>query len=282
LRRFPVIKVKSLREISGLENKNITNPRFIAGGTDLLIRVKDHMLPDDFTVIDISGLEELKGIEVSDDYIIIRSLTTHGEIAKNPALKEHAPSLTEGCHTVGCPQIRNRATVGGNISNASPAGDSLPPLYVLGAEVNLVKGEKNRWVRINEFFKGPGKTVLEPFEIVKEIRIPLRKDYYGRYMKLGQRRALAISKVSLAIEGKKDGGKIGDVKIALGAVAPTVIYASKTEAFLVGKELTEEVIEDAVKIVEEEARPISDIRSTREYRKGMCGVLLEKALKSWK
>jgi len=144
LRRFPVIKLKSLCEISGLENKNIKNPRFIAGGTDLLIRIKDHILPDDFTVIDISGLEELKGIEVSDDYIIIRALTTHGEIAKNPALKEHAPSLTEGCHTVGCPQIRNRATVGGNISNASPAGDSLPPLYVLGAEVNLVKGEKKQ------------------------------------------------------------------------------------------------------------------------------------------
>ena len=168
------------------------------------------------------------------------------------------------------------------MGNASPAGDSLPPLYVLEAEVHITNGKEDRWVKIDEFFKGPGKTVLKPLELVKEVKIPLRKDYYGCYMKLGQRKSLAICKVSLALEGNKEDGRVENIRIALGAVAPTIIYAAKTEEFLKGKELTEEVVQKASEIVEEEARPISDIRSSKEYRKSMCGVLLERALKGWK
>lgn len=282
MRRFPVIKLKTLDHLGELLKEDIKNPRFIAGGTDVLIRIKDHMYPDEFTIIDISSLEELKGITVFHDHIIIGALTTHSQVEKHPELKEYAQSLVEGCSTVGCPQIKNRGTIGGNVGNASPAGDSIPPFYVLDAEFHLTDGKGSRWVKASEFFKGPGKSVLTPMELVKEIKIPLRKGYYGRYMKLGQRRALAISKVSLSLEGKKTGGKIEDIKIALGAVAPTVIYASKTEEFLKGKELTEAVIGKSSELVTEEARPITDIRSTVEYRKSMCGVLLEKALKDWK
>ncbi len=279
MRRFPVIRLKSLNDLSGLPP--VENPYFIAGGTDLLIRIKDDFLPWPFTVIDISGLSELKGIQIDKDYITIGALTTHGEIEKHKDLKLYTPALTQACSHVGSPQIRNRATIGGNIGNASPAGDSIPPLYVHGAEIHLVEASGERWVKIEDFFKGPGKTVRKPLEIIKEIRIAREKVDFGAYVRLGQRNALAISKVSLALWGRKNNGSIEHINIAMGAVGPTVIMAKETADFLKGKHISGDIIKEAGQIIEKEAKPISDLRSTQEYRGKMTSVLLEKALEQF-
>lgn len=277
MKRFSVIRVKDLDHMYSLLKEEITNPYFLSGGTDLIIRIKENHLKEPFTVIDISGLEELKGITVKDDHIIAGALVTHGEIMKHPKFRECASVLVQACGTVGSPQIRNRGTIGGNIGNSSPAGDSLPPLYILGAEVCLARGKEERWVKIEDFIKGPGKNVLNHLELIKEVKIPLLYGYEGKYMKLGQRKALAISKVSLAINIYNEEKILKDVRIALGAVGPVIIQAKKTEEFLKGKELNENVITEAVKLIKEEARPISDLRSTDEYRRDMTGVLLRKA-----
>ncbi|HPZ07309.1 MAG TPA: xanthine dehydrogenase family protein subunit M [Candidatus Eremiobacteraeota bacterium] len=282
MRRFSVIRIRSLEHLFDLAEKGMTNPYFLAGGTDLLIKIKDDLLIPPFTVLDISGLQELRSIHFEQDYVRIGSLVTHGEIEKHPELRLLFPSLTDACHGVGSPQIRNRATIGGNIGNASPAADSIPPLYVYGAELHLVNSKGERWVKIEDFFTGPGKTIRNPVEIIKEIRIPAEKRDYGTYLRLGQRKALAISKISLALAGKKKNGSMEDVKIALGAVGPTVIMAVETSLYLRGKELSSEVIKEAGNIIEKEAEPITDLRSSKEYRKKMCSTLLVKALTNWK
>lgn len=278
MKRFSVIRVKDLDHMDSLLKEDIVNPYFLSGGTDLIIRIKENHLKEPFTVIDISGLEELKGITVKDDHIIAGALVTHGDVMKHPKFQECASVLVQACGTVGSPQIRNRGTIGGNIANSSPAGDSLPPLYILGAEVHLARGKEDRWVKIEDFIKGPGKNVLNHLELIKEVRIPLLYGYEGKYMKLGQRKALAISKVSLAINIYNEEKILKDVRIALGAVGPVIIRAKKTEEFLKGKELNENIIEEAVKLIKEEAKPISDLRSTDEYRRDMTGVLLKKFL----
>jgi len=176
-------------------------------------------------------------------------------------------------------QIRNRATIGGNIANGSPAGDTTPPLYALGAAIEISSVKTKRVVPIEKFFIGPGKTVLKTNELITAIKIP-RLHNHGFFMRLATRRALAISKVSVAASLILKKSKVESAKIALGAVAPTVIRASRTETYLIGKELTSEVIEEASGIIKEEARPIDDIRSIAAYRKEMTGVLLARGLES--
>ncbi len=247
--------------------------KLLAGGTDLLVRLKDGLaLPP---IINLSYIDELKGISVSDDNIRVGALTTFSEIIENDAVEKYANVLKQAAEIIGSPQIRNRATIGGNIANASPAGDSIPPLFVLDAMIEI-NGE--RTVPINEFFNGPGKTVLRTGEIISSVVIPKTENMRGAFTRLGQRKSLAISKVSLAALLNIEDGKILEARIALGAVAPTVVRASQTEKFLIGKILNNETILQAQKIICEEVNPISDIRSVAEYRKEMCGELLEQAI----
>ncbi len=250
--------------------------KILAGGTDLLVRLKDEINQHD--IIDISHLKELKGINIADDKIKIGALTTFSEIIENEIIAENAGVLVQAAEIVGSPQIRNRGTVGGNIANASPAGDSIPPLLILEAEIEISGKSGARTVPMRNFFKGPGKTILKKCEIISSVIIPKNKDYRGAFVRLGQRKSLAISKVSLAALFKMKDEKIEEARIALGAVAPTVIRASKTEKFLIGKKLNDETISEAKKIICDEVSPISDIRSIAEYRKEMCGELLEQAI----
>jgi len=250
--------------------------KILAGGTDLLVRLKDEINQHD--IIDISHLKELKGISIADDKIKIGALTTFSELIENEIIAENASALVQAAEIVGSPQIRNRGTIGGNIANASPAGDSIPPLLILEAEIEISGKSGARTVPMRNFFKGPGRTILKKCEIISSVIIPKNKDYRGAFVRLGQRKSLAISKVSLAALFKMKDEKIEEARIALGAVAPTVIRASKTEKFLIGKKLNDETISEAKKIICDEVSPISDIRSIAEYRKEMCGELLEQAI----
>ncbi|MCD6422790.1 MAG: xanthine dehydrogenase family protein subunit M [Elusimicrobia bacterium] len=262
------IKISKLADL-----KKIKNPvKFLAGGTDIYPLLKDGFLENEF-FCDISGIKELKETKIKKDVLEIGALVTFSDVIENPVFKKYANALYESALVMGSPQIRNRATLGGNIANASPSGDSIPPLFVLKAKIKT----NLRTVDIDRFFMGPKKTILKKNELITRIIIPKeQKESY--FMKVGPRKALAISKVSVAMAFKMQKGVLKDVRVALGAVGPTVLRAKKTEDFLEGKHLSDRIIKKAGEIVSSEAMPIDDFRSLAVYRRKVAGSILEKIL----
>jgi len=251
----------------------------IAGGTDILVKLHDRFDKLSPKLLILENLASLHKITASQKEISIGPLVTFSDIESSSILRKHASQLVAAASLAGSVQIRNRATIGGNIANGSPAGDTIPPLYVLGAVLELSSAKGKRFVPIEKFFTGPGMTVLRKNELITAIKFT-RADNRGFFLRLATRQALAISKVSVAASIIVENGKIQAVKIALGAVAPTVIRAVRTEDFLKGKELSEDIINKAAVLVKEEARPIDDIRSIAVYRKEMVGVLMTRGLNS--
>lgn len=261
---------------------NHPTARIIAGGTDLLVKWKNGILPDLTHLVDLGNLK-LTSIAQEGDHIAIGSGCTMSQIAEHPLVKKKFPALVTAALQVGALQIRNLATLGGNVANASPAGDTIPALLTLEAQVRLAGIKGVRLVPLAKFFTGPGKTEMEAGDLIEAFLIPDRETK-GTFFKLGERRAHAISKVSLALSSWAMPGSRIAWRIALGAVAPTVIRARRAETLLEGasESLTEKIIEQACQLVCEEATPISDIRSEKEYRKKMVGVLLKRALEKLK
>ncbi len=269
---------KNLEDALQMLAENPHRFTILSGGTDLVVRMQDGAVRPR-NLLNLSFIPELKEIRVEDGLLTFGANVTFGEILDNELFQRHAAPLYQAAKIMGSPQIRNMATVGGNIANASPAGDSVPPLCVLDAEICLESANGIRWVRIEHFATGPGKTIRKPAELITKIRFPVRPEtWQGGFLRLGQREALAISKVSLAVWGDFSNGTVQKIRLALGAVAPTVVCAPKTEAFLTGKKLTEKVLAEAAELVKSEVHPISDIRSEAAYRREMCGVLLKRAL----
>lgn len=257
-----------------------TNPvYFLAGGTDLVIRAKDGIIKDSL-FLNIKNMNLFRGIVIEGDFLKIGALTTHTELIKSNLVNDYATVLALAASAIGSPQIRNMGTIGGNVANASPAGDTIPALYTLDTDVIIISKTGERSVKIYDFFKGPGKTTLNTGELIKEFHIPLFfKEYSSYFKKLGQRRSLAISKLNIAVNLKLDDEIIQDVRIAFGAAAPTVIRAVRTEEFLLGKTIDDSVSAEACVIASDEVAPIDDVRSTRQYRSEMAGVLLNKILR---
>jgi len=276
--KFNYQKVNTVSEALEVLSGNNETLKILAGGTDLLVMIQENLISPG-ELLDISGIEELKGIEEDEGRIRLGALVTHGRIAESSLLREKALPLVESCTEVGSPQIRNLGTIGGNLVMASPSGDSIPALYVLGAEVILASKEGERSIPIEDFLIGVKKSVIRPDELLVAISFPgMSADDRGFFKKLGQRKALAISKVSIsAIVSLRD-GVVTSVRIALGAVATTVIRTPRTESFLVGQALTPEVISEAARLCSEESRAITDIRSTAGYRDEMAGLLLARGL----
>ncbi|MGV8122826.1 MAG: FAD binding domain-containing protein [Candidatus Xenobiia bacterium LiM19] len=254
--------------------------RIIAGGTDLMVFLKDGKA--DFNhLVDITGIKELQGVHEDGDRLVIGPLVTHAEAAVNPLIVKKAPVLMKGCAIMGSPQIRHRGTLGGNVCTGSPAGDSLPALAVLGAVFTLKSLSGERVVPFNEFFTGPQKTAARSDELLTAITIvPMKAKEHHFYERLGLRKALTVSKASVAAAAKIDGGTVKDIRIALGSVGPTVKRAELAENYLLNRALSEEVIAQTVKNVQKDATPIDDIRSTAAYRTHATGVLLERFLQS--
>ena len=276
--KFNYQRVNTVSEALEVLSGNNETLKILAGGTDLLVMIQENLISPG-ELLDISRIEELKGIEEDEGRIRLGALVTHGRIAESSLLREKALPLVESCTEVGSPQIRNLGTIGGNLVMASPSGDSIPALYVLGAEVILASKEGERSIPIEDFLIGVKKSVIRPEELLVAVTFPgMRADDRGFFKKLGQRKALAISKVSIsAIVSLRD-GVVTSVRIALGAVATTVIRTPRTESFLVGQALTPEVISEAARLCSEESRAITDIRSTASYRDEMAGVLLARGL----
>jgi carbon-monoxide dehydrogenase medium subunit len=255
--------------------------RLVAGATDLMLELERGVRKGIETLIDITRLPDLDRITLSEgESVHIGPLVTHNAAAASALLLEHAFPLVSAAWQVGAPQIRNRATVAGNLVTASPANDTITPLMALGAWVTLASVNATRRVPLSEFYTGVRKTVLQPNEMLVDISFPaLTKNWRGTFLKLGLRRAQAISLVNAAVLVELENGIAKSAVITLGAVAPTIIRAPEAEAYLAGKELTEEVITHAGDLAANAARPIDDIRGSAAYRRAMVKTLVLRELR---
>ena len=270
---------KELLELVAQPSFRKNNGQILAGGSDLLVKIEHFGLKTGM-IVDVKSIKSLRGITKKDNVIRIGSLTTLSDILESKILSKNAPNLTQAAKNFAAIQMRNRSTIGGNICNASPAGDLIPPLYALEATLKLESQRGIRTVNIQQFFKGPGKTVLKPDELLSEISFSaLPSSTFSRFYKLGQRESMAIAVVSLALNFNSENNRFKDVRIALGSVAPTVIRAKEAEKILEGTDISPEIVEKAAKIAAKECSPISDVRSSADYRRLMVLRLLPELLK---
>lgn len=275
---FEFYKPSNLKEASDLL-KN-TGYVAIAGGTDTVVKIKGNFYKSLKAVVDINGLFSNK-IEVKGDKAVIGSACVMNTIAENSVIVENFPALAQAAASIAAVQIRNAATIGGNVGNSSPVGDTIPALFSVEAEVNIVSAEGKRSVPINEFFTGVGRNVLKPGELIESFSIPMRQTK-GSFMKIGERQALAISKINMALSTWNDGKQ--HYRIGMGAVATTVLRVEKAEKLLeeAAQPLSDETIKKACELAMETATPITDVRSTKDYRKRMAGVLMRRTLEAVK
>jgi CO/xanthine dehydrogenase FAD-binding subunit len=246
-----------------------------AGGTDVLVKMRSGLIQPHHLVC-LERIDELKVVEDREEEIYIGPCTTFTELLQNSLIRKHFPVLIDGLKVLGSPPIRNMGTIGGNIVTASPAGDTLPPLYVLRAEVELRKGDSSRRIAVKDFLKGPGETLLAPGEVLAGIFVKKQADLnLHHYEKVGQRKALAIAVVSLAALLKISGrGIVKEARLAWGSVAPTVVTSTEVEAILVGNRLSRQVLEKVARLVRTIIKPIDDLRASADYRRQVAGNLL--------
>ncbi|MCD4687106.1 MAG: FAD binding domain-containing protein [Anaerolineae bacterium] len=273
--------VTSLGEALDLLARYRERARIVAGATDLILELERGQRSDVDTLIDISRVPGLNQITVHGDTIRLGPLVTHNHLVGSPVIVERAFPLAQAAWTVGAPQIRNRGTVGGNVITASPANDTIPPLWALGASVTLVSTRGERTVAFPVFYQGVRKTVMQPDEMLTAITFPaLGKHERGTFLKLGLRKAQAISVVNAAVILGFNDDTITNAVITMGSVAPTIIRVPVAEQYLRGKTLTDEVIREAARLAAAAPTPIDDVRSGAGYRSEMCRVLTARALRA--
>jgi CO/xanthine dehydrogenase FAD-binding subunit len=254
----------------------------LAGGTDVMVVLAaGHLKPGRY--VSIWELDELRGIDVHDDFIVAGALTTYTDVREHPVMRDEFPMLVDAARLSGAIAIQNRGTLGGNIVNASPAADSPPALVAYDAELELVSTRGARWVPYRGFHTGYKAMQKQPDELVRAIRMPRRPGGEGAlhyYRKVGTRKAQAIAKIGLAALGRIDDGKVAHVRLALASVAPTVLEATRTEAAVLGHALDDRTIAAALAAFDEELTPIDDVRSTERYRRTVAKNLVEDFLRT--
>lgn len=255
--------------------------RIVAGATDLLLEIERGTRQDVETLIDITRIPGLDEILLDEEDVIhLGPLVTHNLCASSKLIVERAFPLAQAAWEVGAPQIRNRGTVAGNLITASPANDTITPLIALGASVRLRSRLGERLIPLQDFYLGVRRTVMQPDEMLVELSFPaMNQRMHGVFIKIGLRRAQAISVVNTAILVEMDERqRIIHAAIALGAVAPTIIRAHEAEAHLQGKILRSEVVEEAARMASQSSRPISDLRGSFDYRREMVRVAVSRGL----
>lgn len=253
--------------------------RLIAGGTDLLLELIRGQHPTVETLIDVSRIEGLDRIAEESDHFVLGPTVTHSQVVTSPHLVTRALPLAQACADIASPQLRNRATVVGNVVTGSPANDTITALRALGTEVEISSATSSRSVELAGFHTGIRKVDLADDEMVTALRVrKLRPNERGIFVKLGLRRAQAISVVHIAVVLSFDGSKVASARFALGSIAPTIVSADEAEAFLAGRELTDAVIREAARIVAAGVRPIDDLRGTAAYRTAVIEVMARRAL----
>jgi len=271
------IAPNSLLEITKILMRLKGKATLIAGGTNVIPRLRTKAIKSDI-LIDINRLKNLSFIKEEKNRIRIGGLTTIAALATSKVIQKHAPILFDAANQLGNPLVRNRATIAGNLADASPAADIAVPLLALEAKVVTARsGKPPKEIPLDQFFLGPNQTVLRKDEIIKEVTFP-RPNSKAKmaYVKLGLRNAMAISVVSLAVMLEVQGNHCKKARIGLGAVAPTPIRAYQTEAILIGKKVTTELINICSKKVLDEISPITDIRASAEYRREMTSTLFRR------
>ena len=246
-----------------------------AGGTDLLVRLRKGLISPQALVC-LDRIKELKSIEDRESHLFIGAGVTHSTALAHPLINNFVPVLAKALRVLGSPPIRNMGTIGGNIVTASPAGDTLPPLYALGAELELRSREGSRRSPIQDFILGPGKTTLAKNEILSGVWVR-KADHYNvhHFEKVGLRNALAIAVVSLAaVLLVSDSGEIREASLAWGSVGPTVVTSPETVRSLIGKTLNRQTLENAGNIARKAVAPMDDVRAGADYRRQVAGNLL--------
>ena len=273
----PVVRPGTLTEAFEVMADGRHRP--LAGGTDLMVQLEADVLEPPEAIIDLWRLDELRGVGYDGYGVSIGALTTWTELRNSPVIRARLPALSQAAATIGAAQIQNRGTIGGNICNASPAGDSLPVLLAVDATFDLGSATGERSVAAREFWTGYRQTALHQDELLLRVRFPVERGRHTRFRKVGTRAAQAISKVVLALSYRDEGPLWHEVRLALGSVAPTTIRAAQTEAVLEGAAPRQSVADEAAAVLAAEISPIDDVRSTADYRRAVAARVLHRLLR---
>jgi len=281
LPKFDYVKPKGVEEaIRLLEDSDGGKIKVFAGGTDIIPKLKQRLIKAPEVLLDLKGISELEYLDYKEGAgLRIGALATISRVTEAPFVREGFPMLFQAAGSIASRQIQNRGTIAGNICNAVPSADSAPALLCLGAKVICLSRGGERKIEIGHFFSGPNETVLGSGEMVKEIQVPpMPEGGKGVYLKLSPRSRMDLAVVGVGAMVIEEDGVFKDVKIGLGAVAPTPMRAKKAEEALIGAKAGEEAIENAAALAAEESKPIDDHRASAAYRRMMVEVLVKRAI----
>jgi CO/xanthine dehydrogenase FAD-binding subunit len=273
----PVVSPSSLAEAYAYLDAGSYRP--IAGGTDVMVQLEADVADAPEAMLDLWGLHELRGVRFDGYEVAIGALATYTDLRASPVIRAHLPALEEAAATVGAAQIQNRGTIGGNICNASPAGDTLPVLLAIDATFDAGSSTGVRPIPAAEFWTGYRETALREDELLLRIRFGVERSRRTRFRKVGTRAAQAISKVVMALSYRQDGDSWRDVRLALGSIAATTVRARQTEAILEGQAPGQAIADEAAATLAQEIQPIEDVRSTAEYRRSVSARVLHRLLR---
>jgi len=279
MKPFTYKKVYSLQEAFEAVSASKGTSVFMAGGTDILVRIKEGKIKPQ-CVIDVKGIHEMDGLSLSGDEFYVGALTRIRTLETSPSVLEKVPLLAQAAAKLGSVQVRHRATLGGNLCNASPSADTAPALLVLEAKASIYGKTGAKIIDLDRFFLGPGETVLGEGEILTGLKIPLTRTQKGSiYYKLSTRRAMDLAFVGVAVYLELDeDNRISKARIALGAVAPTPIRVVSAEKLLEGRALSLEAARESAELAAKSCKPISDVRASAEYRREMVRELCQQGL----
>lgn len=277
--RFEYLEPLSIQEAIEILSRYGEEAKLISGGTDVLVDIRKKKLSPKY-LVSLDRIPDLRGIWEDETMLHIGAATTHRTIEKSALIRKSYPVLADAVDNIGSIQIRNVATVGGNLCNAAPSADTAPPLLSLGAQVKLIGSSGERVLPLEQFFLGPGQTALSPTEIMTEILVPKPSTHSsGAYIKYARRKAmeLALLGIAVTIRLSSDSTRCEEARIALGAAGPIPMRARAAEEYVSGRRFNQAVWTEAAKVVSEEAKPRTSMRATAEYRRQMIRVLLPEA-----
>jgi len=275
--QFEYISPKTKEEVLKILKQEKSKACIVAGCSNVLPYIKDKIISGKL-LLDISGIGELNYIRKSEGNLYIGAATTISDLINSKVIREECSVLHQAAEDFADPTVRNSATIGGNLADASPAADVAPPLLVLYAVLEIESINGKREVSLKDFFSGPRKTALHDDEMITSIKIKsdsLNKN--GCFIKLGLRQAMAISLASIAMILETEEEKVTDVRIAMGSVAPTPLRLINVEEFLINQKIDDVLLEEAMKKVSETVKPIGDVRASADYRRYVSGVLFKRA-----
>ncbi len=278
MRNFEYFKPKDYNELLQTKEQLLGKGILFAGGSNLMVYIKEQSVREG-TLLDISSLSELKGINTDNGNVTIGAGETITSIMESEIINEKVPFFAESLHDFANPLIRNKATIGGNIGDSSPVADTAPILLILDSSVHLGSKKENREISLSNFFTGPRKNVLKEDEVIKSFTFKAPDNGRGVYLKFGLRKGTSIAVTSVALWLSTKDNHFEEVKIALGGVAPTPIRAKHAEEIIKGEKIELSRLKTLCKELDKDMNPISDVRGSAEYRREVTINLLEKAIK---